>query len=109
MRLHEHIRNDDFIGEPGMLSLVARTLMIFRVTPGASRVQSPIAALPVTTVAFSAAAAIMMATTKTAAEKIVWKIASLDGRAFISVESFGRQTSRGFESAAANLCLATAP
>jgi hypothetical protein len=71
--------------------------VILRVTPGASLVQSLIAALPVTTAPFSAAAPVMTAMTKTPAKKIVRKIASLDGRAFISVESFARQISRGFE------------
>jgi hypothetical protein len=39
--------------------------------------------------------------TKTVAKKIARKIGSLDWRAFISVESFGRQISCGFESSAA--------
>src|SRR6478735_9304255 len=79
--------------------------VILRVTPGASLVQSPIAALPVRTAPFSAAAmtTLMM---KTAAKKIVRKIAQLERRVFIALESFGRQTSRGFESAA--VCLTKA-
>jgi hypothetical protein len=36
------------------------------------------------------------------------KVASLDWRAFISVESSGRQISRGFELSAAKACLTTA-
>src|SRR6478736_3167293 len=80
--------------------------VILRMTPGASLVQSPIAALPVRTAPFLAVAmtTLMM---KTAAKKIVRKIAPLERRAFIALESFGRQTSRGFESAA-KVCLTTA-
>src|SRR6478752_939451 len=74
--------------------------VILRMTPGASLVQSPIAALPVRTASFSAAAAIMLAITKTAAKKIARKIGSLNRRVFISVESLGRQILRGFESPA---------
>jgi ribosomal protein L44E len=46
--------------------------------------------------------------TKRAAKKIGRKIGSLNRRAFISVESFGRQISRGFESPAMKVCLTTA-
>ena len=73
-------------------------IVILRVTPGASLVQSPIAALPVSTLPFSPAAPAMTAMTKTLAKKIVRKIPSLDRRAFIVVESFGRQITRGLES-----------
>jgi hypothetical protein len=57
--------------------------VILRVTPGASLVQSPIAALPVRTAPFSAAAPVITAMTKTAAKKIARKIGSVDWRAFI--------------------------
>src|SRR5437867_7483817 len=82
--------------------------VILRMTPGASLVQSLIAALPVRTAPFSAAAPVTTTRQKTAAKKIARKIASLDRRAFISVESFGRQITRGFESSSARVCLTTA-
>src|SRR5262249_22517333 len=82
--------------------------MILRLTPGASPVQSLIAALPVRSAPFSAAAAFTKTITETAAKKIAWKIGWLGRRAFIAVESFGRRVSRGFESSAANVCLTRA-
>src|SRR6266511_3040417 len=83
--------------------------VILRVTPGASLVQSPIAALPVRTAPSSAAALVITSVTKTVAKKIARDIGSLDWRAFISVESFRRQISRGFESSAAKVYVTTAP
>src|ERR1700750_3203130 len=89
--------------------LIARTFepgggrsctVILRMTPGASLVQSPIAALPVRTVPFSPAAPITTTRKKTAAKEIVRKVASHDWRGFISVKAFTRQMSRGFESSA---------
>src|SRR4029453_16487237 len=52
--------------------------VILRGTPGASLVQSPIAALPVRIAPFSAAAPIMTLRKKTVAQKIARKIRSLD-------------------------------
>src|SRR5207248_9961270 len=65
--------------------------VILRITPGASLVQSPIAALPVRTVPFSPTAPVITAAMETATKKIPRKIGSLNRRAFISVKSFGRQ------------------
>src|SRR5207248_6709924 len=65
--------------------------VILRITPGASLVQSPIAALPVRTVPFSPTAPVITAAMKIATKKIARKIGSLNRRAFISVKSFGRQ------------------
>src|SRR5204863_5465851 len=56
--------------------------VILRMTPGASLVQSLIAALPVRTAPFSAAAPVTTTRQKTAAKKIARKIGSLDRRAF---------------------------
>src|SRR5262245_5066529 len=83
--------------------------VILRMTPGASLVQSPIAALPVRTAPFSPAAPIMIPKKKRAANQTARKIGSLDRRAFIAVESFGRQKSRGFESSPTKVYLTTAP